>query len=84
MEYHRVKVVVSGWLKSYLAKRMHQLFIKETSSSQLQIRYGAPQVLVFGPLLFLKYINELNEAVKHSTIHHFDEDDDDELFLWYG
>ena len=33
-----------------------------------------PQGFVLGPLLFLIYINELNIALKYSTVRHFADD----------
>ena len=50
---------------------MQQTFIEKVPSSQQQIAYVVPQVLVVGPFLVLIFINELNEAGKHSIIHHF-------------
>ena len=38
------------------------------------INCGVPQGFVLGPLLFLLYINDLNQARKFCKVHHFADD----------
>ena len=38
------------------------------------LKFGVLQRSVFGPLLFLIYINDLNQALRFCKVHHFPDD----------
>ena len=71
--YYGVKGTPHQWFKSYLAERQQYATINHQKSSLSNIKYGIPQGLVLGPLLFLLCINDLNKAVVHSKVYHFDD-----------
>ena len=62
------------WFKSYLTGRQQLTTIAHLKSDLCSINYGVPQGPVLGPILFLLYINDLNQAILHSKVHHFADD----------
>ena len=67
------------WFKSYLTSTQQYTTIAHLKSDLCSINYGVPQGSVLGPILFLLYINDLNQAILHFKVHHFV---DDTYFLY--
>ena len=66
--------VSNDWFKSYLSNCNQHVSINDFDSNLTSINCGVPQGSVLGPLLFLLYINDLNQAIKFCRVHHFADD----------
>ena len=71
LNHYGIRGITLDWFQSYLTNCKQQISINNTLSNETMISCGVPQGSVLGPLLFLMYINDLNEAISHSLIHHF-------------
>ena len=71
LNHYGICGVSNDWLKSYLSNRNQYASINGFDSGLTTINCGIPQGSVLGLLLFLLYINDLNQAMKFYKAHHF-------------
>ncbi len=74
LDYYGISGIANSWIKSYLSNRSQAVMVNGVTSSQKPINCGVPQGSILGPLLFLIYINDMNEALVNCRVFHFADD----------
>ena len=76
LNHYGVHGVSNDWFKSYLSNRSQYVSINmsQYESGLAAINFSVPGGSILGPLLFLLYINNLNQVIKFCKGHHFADD----------
>ena len=62
------------WISSFLCMHCQRVVIDNTSFNLTAVTSGIPQGTVLGPTLFLIYINDIIDNIRHSKIRFFAND----------
>ena len=62
------------WLQNFISGRTQHVVVDGIESIIIAVLSGVPQGTVLGPLLFILYINDLFQVVKHSKVKVFADD----------
>ena len=68
LEYYGIRGLALHWVKSYFSERSQFVEYNNHKSSFHPITCGVPQGSILGPLFFILYINDLNNASELETI----------------
>ena len=63
-----------SWIESFLSNRSQRVTVKGKCSLNKRVTSGVPQGSVLGPLLFICFIIDLPDAIKHSMSNIFADD----------
>ena len=74
LEHYGIRGTANKWFASYLSSRRQKVRLDDTYSEFKNVSCGVPQGSILGPLIFLIYINDMRNAVRHSVVHHFADD----------
>ena len=77
LKSHGMRNSIINWIEQWLTDRKHRVVVDGEVSSWKSVLSGMPQGSVLGPILFLVYINDLEEGVTGSI---FTFADDTKLF----
>ena len=74
LHWYGVRGHLHRWIRAFLMGRTQQVVLDGATSSTVPVASGVPQGSVLGPLLFIVYINDLQEYTKHCTVRLFADD----------
>ena len=74
LSFYGFKDASHKWFSNYLNSRKQFVACNGRASSQMNVETGVPQGSALGPLLFLIFINDFPQHVKHSSSNMFADD----------
>ena len=73
LAYYGIRSSTLAWINSFLTNRTQQVVLEGIASGTVDVTSGVPQGSVFGPILFLIFINDLPQSLT-SKVRFFADD----------
>ena len=74
LQWYGIVANIYQWISLFVSDRHQKVVIDNVSSDSVSVVSGVPQGTVLGPILFIIYINDVVENIKHSKIRLFADD----------
>ena len=74
LKYYWINYNAFFWISDFLTNRTQTVVLEGTMSDKDPVTSGVPQGNVLGPILFLIFINDFADYIKHSTLRLFADD----------
>jgi len=63
LDHYRIRGVANNLISSYLHNRKQYVSLNGVNSEEKSIDMGVPQGSIYGPLLYVMYVNDLPNAI---------------------
>ena len=74
LDFYGIRDQTRSWINSFFTGRSQKVLVEGKESSSSPVTSGVPQGTVLGPILFLVFINDLPDQVRHSQVRLFADD----------
>ena len=74
VEAYGIQGKILNWIRTFLTTRSQKVKVGDRMSEEVQVISGVPQGSVLGPLLFIIFMIDITDSIKHVNVGSFADD----------